>query len=39
MVSRSSIESANKRGEQLQREFPRAVWAWYAEPAGRSWLT
>ena len=25
MVSRSSIELAKKRGEQLQREFPRAV--------------
>jgi hypothetical protein len=29
MVSRSSVELANKRGEQLQREFPRAVSARY----------
>jgi hypothetical protein len=32
MVSRSSIELANKRGEQLRREFPHAIAAHYDVP-------
>jgi len=35
MVSRSSIELANKRGEQLRREFPHAVSARYDRASGR----
>lgn len=35
MVSRGSIELANKRGEQLQREFPRAVSARYDRANGK----
>jgi hypothetical protein len=35
MVSRSSIELANKRGEQLQREFPHAVSAQYDRASGK----
>ena len=35
MVSRSSIELANKKGEQLQREFPRAVSARYDRASGK----
>ncbi len=35
MVSRTSIELANKRGEQLQREFPHAVLAWYDRASGK----
>jgi len=34
MVSRTSIELANKRGEQLRREFPRAVSARYDRASG-----
>src|ERR1035441_1921984 len=35
MVSRSSIELANKRGEQLRREFPHAVAARYDRASGK----
>jgi hypothetical protein len=35
MVSRSSIELANKRGEELQREFPHAVSARYDRASGK----
>ena len=35
MVSRSSIELANKKGEQLQREFPHAVSARYDRASGK----
>ena len=35
MVSRSSIELANERGKQLQREFPRAISARYDRANGR----
>ncbi len=35
MVSRNSIELANKRGEQLQKEFPHAVSARYDRASGR----
>src|SRR5208283_5795910 len=35
MVSRSSIELANKRGEQLRREFPRAASARYDRASGK----
>lgn len=35
MVSSSSIELANKRGEQLRREFPHAVSARYERTSGK----
>jgi uncharacterized protein DUF2442 len=35
MVARSSIELANKRGEQLRRESPHAVSARYDRASGR----
>jgi hypothetical protein len=35
VVSRSSIELANKRGEQLRREFPRVVSARYDRASGK----
>ena len=35
MVSRISIELANKRGEQLRREFPHAVSARYERASGK----
>jgi hypothetical protein len=35
MVSRISIELANKRGEQLRREFPHAVSARYDRASGK----
>ena len=35
MVSRSSIELPNKRGEQLRREFPHAVSARYDRASGK----
>ena len=35
MVSRSEIELANKRGEQMRREFPHAVSARYDRASGK----
>ena len=35
MVSRSSIESANQRGEELLKEFPHAVSARYDRSSGK----
>jgi len=35
MVSRSDIELANRRGEQMQRDFPRAVSACYDRASGK----
>jgi hypothetical protein len=35
MVSRNSIELANKRGEQLRTEFPHAVSARYDRASGK----
>src|SRR5260370_34484802 len=35
MVSRNSIELANKRAEQLRREFPHAVSARYDRASGK----
>jgi len=35
MVSRNSIELANKRGEQMRREFPHAISAKYDRASGK----